>query len=615
MYIIIPLLMIIIISFYLTIKSGRKFVETIPVTLMGITFVLYLFYCMDKLIWGIGLVMIISVTALLLSMGMCRTLGWRKCISTIIDPATIVWGVLLVVVFGVTWNCKTMLWDELRLWAAYPKILYYTDSLQMGEKALLFPMMQSYYPGMPLLAYFFEKCSVNFQESILFFTYGLFAISLLTSGLHRIHKNKYYMVPAISLIVYLVPTLCYNNLSINNYADFYKSLYIDPIVGMLSGYLMYLLCENLYTSWFDLARFALALFTITVLKDSGIAFAVLAMIGAILIYKGYKKKNILKTVALAIPFLGSWIWWRYICAINNVTNHIAFNIRDLGDLAFVKTFLLQLLKEDIVISDFNAFIAGHSFVGAYALLTLILIVTLKFLPKETRKKVEYSSIVLYISSFVFIFGLYVTCVSGFGKQTPSLARYICTVLTGLATYICLTMCSNLDDLKFTGNNQKLIVNIFAVIVIIVFPHHTTEGFKIGEQDIIYADEIADTFMKKVDEHDLKQGNVYLVCEGWDGKADYALIHHRIYFDLIGTGYNVKNFYDEALLTADDETEVQQKKAQFIAKLQKDNFDYVFLAGDGDKLSEQYPELLGNNIETNSLWKVGNKEAPVMELVE
>ncbi len=61
--------------------------------------------------------------------------------------------------------------------------------------------------------------------------------------------------------------------------------------------------------------------------------------------------------------------------------------------------------------------------------------------------------------------------------------------------------------------------------------------------------------------------------------------------------------------------MQQKKAQFIAKLQKDNFDLVFLAGDGDKLSEQYPELLGNNIETNSLWKVDNKETPVIELVE
>lgn len=86
-------------------------------------------------------------------------------IKNIFTPGAIIFIIVFCLITLITRGRYVFLWDELRLWGAYPKILYYDGSLQLGENIQLMPKMQSYEPAMPLFQFLFAKSAGIFTES------------------------------------------------------------------------------------------------------------------------------------------------------------------------------------------------------------------------------------------------------------------------------------------------------------------------------------------------------------------------------------------------------------------------------------------------------------------
>ena len=158
-----------------------------PCALLSVIVILYPFYCLDFLRLGKMLVYVLILLTGILSLGKLlkqKRDPVRSVLETL-TPGIFIFAAYCAFVFVYTRGNLVGLWDEMRLWGAVPKALYATDSLQLGSQALIFPAMQPYPPGMPLLVYFMESLSPQFSESYIFVTYGIFFGAMLLPALKQ----------------------------------------------------------------------------------------------------------------------------------------------------------------------------------------------------------------------------------------------------------------------------------------------------------------------------------------------------------------------------------------------------------------------------------------------
>lgn len=214
---------------------------------------------------------------------------------------------------------------ELRLWGAYPKILYYSDTLQLGANSQVMDIMQSYNPGMPLFQYFFLKTAGIFKESYLYLAYSLLGLSLLLPITKKLTWKKLAIVPIIIFCLIFIPLICAN--SYHDSMIYYLTLFIEPILGITFGVALYFTTQNILSKKSDYLLFLLTLGTLTLLKDTGILFASTAYISfflnEMLIHKEYKKNKQRTLLKLLLPILlmiSIFISWKLVQNIYNTDN-------------------------------------------------------------------------------------------------------------------------------------------------------------------------------------------------------------------------------------------------------------------------------------------------------
>ena len=165
-------------SFY-----NKKYEETLPITTGAIIIYLYITYIFNFLHIGYYILIgFISIIYIFCIYKFIKEKEKKKIIKNIFTPGFFIFIICFIIIIFIVSGNKVLLWDELRLWGAYPKILFYDGSLQLGDKVKLLNTMQSYEPGMPLFQYFFTKSTNHFIESDLFLAYALLGIiPLITS--------------------------------------------------------------------------------------------------------------------------------------------------------------------------------------------------------------------------------------------------------------------------------------------------------------------------------------------------------------------------------------------------------------------------------------------------
>ena len=78
----------------------------------------------------------------------------KEILKNLFTPGLLIYSLCFILIYFITRNNDVLLWDELRLWGAYPKILFYDGSLQLDGDAQLINIMRSYNPGMPLFLFY-----------------------------------------------------------------------------------------------------------------------------------------------------------------------------------------------------------------------------------------------------------------------------------------------------------------------------------------------------------------------------------------------------------------------------------------------------------------------------
>ena len=585
------------------VRLKKRFEEIIPLVVLGIIVWLYVFYCFDLLLIGYCAIVLWCVVCIV---WVCYS--WMKDKNTvkqaIAQPGTVVWLLVISMIYLITINNKVVLWDELRLWGAYPKILYHTDKLQVTNASMLYDEMRCYMPGISLWTYYVIKPMWMFKESALFFAYGTYSASLLVSVCSRLRWDEWKKIPLFTVVVFLVPTFCYN--SGFDYANFYYSLFVDPIIGITLAYFLYKVFDSGEDDKLFMGFFILSTCVLTILKSSGIAMSVIAIIGCFFVQKkSIGTRNALKGMFIAMVInLGCWGVWQAICTQYVAKNPVSFGLQQSINFPFFKTFVKELVDRPVIrwihTSDIQV---GHSFLIIFVIFLIAGVIITMTIEKTKQMKFCYVYSVLLVEILVFIIGLYITCTSGFNYSTPSFPRYTCTVLSSQVIFVAMVLL-NLSIKNVNKNRYQRVYVLMILALFLVFPIRNPIEYNRGKEIIKDADKQADDLIMKLENSGVEETeNVFLVCEGRGGEV--VLYHHRIYFSTIGTVCRIKNHATMTEIAEKDASSniYENKREAFNDFLSKEMCDYIYIDSVSVPLVEQYQEEFSDDIIPSSLWKI------------
>ena len=593
-------------AFSLSLYLKKSFTQLLAPVLFCVIFVLYGFYLANALFLGrIAVILLLLLTVLYTALRAKPTpADWKALLcrrSAVLYGA----GILVFVLFSCTKFVS--LYDSLRLWGAYPKLLHSTGLLQLGEDALLYPVMQSYPPGMPLLCYFFSGFSPVFPENALFFTYSFFGFSLMLPFLEESPKKHSLLIfLAIIFVPYLVTGMN------DDGGLYYSSIFIDIPLGICCGYYF----SHGFHPKNKTDRFCalLACGILVLLKDSGAFLALCGIAGCFLCNLKIDRKTLFFFVsAQLLLLLLAYGSWKYIQSAYGVVRKISpsFTVPSVRTLGLLFLYFIKTPVSGIVAAT------GAIHVSLPA--ALIMIFTAKLLLARGNSGCDTKSHWLDVAvQFVCYCGFFIGYCFSFLDQMeyqvyPSFVRYHCTLLICalyILAYDCrfchssylLSLSREISGFIKGSAFHKLFRSAGAVlrlgmILCMVFSTLLILFFQPSKKEAFYVNSKASADI--VSQYVEADSRIYL-CMG-DASADSILIQHRLYFELLDEGIYIPNYLESIDIT---NTGMDYTCDEFIRHLADNGYDYVLLTGLNDSLISDFQPIFGDITmeETNLIYR-------------
>lgn len=506
--------------------TGRRTEECWPVCFCMVPGWLYGFYCFGLIRVGLSL-LYVGLVALFLA-------GWRKIgafgdyCRRLLTPGNVLYLCFCLIFLLFFSRNPVSRHDELRLWGAVPKAIHETGRLQLGTASPIFSTMQSYPPGLPLVGTFFTAFTPAFSEGALFVGYACMALSFLVPAFSCWQWKQWPLLAPVGLAVLLTPFLFTSHME--DTALFGMTLFVDPLLGILAGYAFFQAWKGTLRNGQALANFCLTLVVLCLLKDTGLGFALMALLVA-LISGGPSWRLVIPALGIGLG-AGSW--------------QLLLRVYDVHALVGVKEYLpsgeaisnvLRALGNVNVVAYKLPLGPLLSFAVVFPLLLVLYLLAFRR-PGERRWSVAVG---LVASGMLFLYGY---CLI-YGRTLESFARYLSTPLLALATCIVLTVVPRFPDgalaawLLCRGKAFAAALVGLCLLVVLAVMALWNIAFTVYPQ-LPQADEDAARIRTAV-EADLAPGQtgwIYLVMagDGWEN----SFYHHRIFFDLISPNINLRN---------------------------------------------------------------------------
>lgn len=260
----------------------RKFGESLAVGLGIMMAALYLFALCGALLPGVYVLCALLVFCYGAS-AVClvrKKVAVRDFVRRFLSPGFAVHVLLLLLLYGWTRDTQPALWDEMRLWAAYPKALYLTDQLQLGAHSVIFEEMQNYFPGLMLLQYFFQKLGAAWQEEWLYMVHFTLAFSFLLPAAEKGEKARWGWTAVYAAGCFLLPMTFFNSsVGLGDYGRIYQTLVCDIPLALCFAFSLYTAFGSVEESdqrWAT-AQYVLSLVMLMLIKESGLLLSMFSL--------------------------------------------------------------------------------------------------------------------------------------------------------------------------------------------------------------------------------------------------------------------------------------------------------------------------------------------------
>ncbi len=646
-------------SLFMMVITGRKWEETVAVSVFLEGIILYFFGLTEHLRWGLTFIYILGLWVFLITIYFYNKKGLT--VKRLLSPGLWIYIALFFVIL-ITSNSDWLgMRDDLRHWGIAVRDMFYYDSFAKHINTTV--ILPRYLPFTTLIEYVFEYANGMFHEGILLVAYQtmLLSVSIIFCRLLQGKEKKKLMLPVIASMI-CIPVIFFQNIS--------STIMVDSLMAVIMGYVLICYYSD-EMSWFNRVRISSALCALALTKEIGLALAgvtALIIFGDIF-FRGIRErrinfKGLLYPVACVCLVLGLYFSWQIYLSIplpSQIEENTNTEIAD-HELETAKDQGTVEKKADVIEQSQNAIeVSGISLVGFKNIITgkgewyqyqvtrnllielldgetfsvgtvkfsfvdlllliAFLIVTLNFFgywSKEKMRRYIFSGMVL-LGGVCFCAFLQVTYWFTFemyeAMDLTSIDRY-------LAPYLCAIMMVGIyfifeGDEYSTWERKKsdYLVYVLALFIIMVMP---VEGLIFESNDLVdnttqentYGYDMITEILRSMADRGEK---VHFICSNSDGYAGYIFRNSVCPIVSEYDNWNVvsnQELYDKQYeLYSDGEITIHNTAWVVSEEALKETFrkcKYVVVFHADELFKQSYSELFtGTVIQDGSVYQVVN----------
>ena len=602
---------------------GKEYEEVLPITISSIVLFLFFFSIGGKLKIGVVFLFLLTVGIYIFSVYyLLRKKCYKDFYKSFFTPGFVVFLCFLVVACYLNVGKQAEFWDEFSHWVDIVKAMTMIDDLGTCPKAD--STFLHYPPGMSLFQYLLQKLHVwtsnsVFSEWRVYVSYQIFVFSFMFPCF-KFHWKKFSIIFLSVVGMFLSPLLFYGN--------FYTSVHMDPVLGILSGTGFVNIFFDKERDLFHSLRTLLTCSMLVLLKDAGILFAVFLAITYVMdtLQNGNPMKGAKKYFCILVSMLfviGPKCLWSFHLFLSNVkSNTSSLNIKMLFDVlmnrdsTYRKTVLVNyydaLFSKEIRIGNIGI---SLNYVTLAILFLLVICVVVWYYEKRDvfyQRKAKVLLLGITVQFLVYLIGLFATYISNFTEyeatRLASFERYIGIVY--LSTWVVLSFLSLRLLEEFMEVISYKYVLVFSFIVLLTAPIETVYKYlsRSSVQHSVSVRSPYNALSKKIMDVVPEESNIYLVAQETTG-FDYWVLRFNIRPNHVNSMFTWsigKPFYEGDIWSRS--ITPQEWKNELL-----NGYDYVALYKVNDYFLQNFSELFLNRaeIEENTVYWL-NKESGLLE---
>lgn len=464
---------LICLSSFFVVQFKKRFEEVLPATAAIIVFVLYLCGIFDLLLYGVYIVIILSILSFLYALVSSIRKKDVSGFFGFLTPGSLAFLVMYMIVILMNYGRMFSSWDEFSHWGLVVKNIFVFDKL--GNYELATTLFKEYPPATALFEYFMVKIYGIFDESLVYIALGMFSISLLLPVFRFIRWKHWYIAIITTFVLLLVPLAFYNG--------FMTSLLVDAFLAICFAAILYTYFSTEKLSIFQFICLGLYTFLLSTAKASGSGLVVIALV--IICFDALIKRmdifarshsKIVRLALLIMPLMGflfGKLSWDLYLELTNTSSAISWTISKISISNILNGQLLPY--QYTVIKNFTNAILGYGTDGSWYIQKSYILWILEFVIfgilmrwKESDRRLRKSAMVyslgIGVGFIVYIFSLLVLYMFLFTQYEAVLLggmeRYIYSYILGAQLFMIYKLINRIICSKY----NKFIMMIPVILI-------------------------------------------------------------------------------------------------------------------------------------------------------
>lgn len=615
-------------SVYGVARFEKRFEEMIPISVMGMVIILYLFGLMGYL--RMGMIAIYAITIALYTLSvlyLMKERRWQSFFDHILTPGAILFAVLFAG-FSI-WNYGRLAsgWDEFTHWVDVVKAVTTIDDFATNPAAN--SHFQSYPPGMMLFQYSMQKVhqlvmpDARFCEWQVFFCYQVFILAVMMPFFCNVTFKQLIRLSLYGAITLLAPLLFYRNL--------YSSVYIDAFVGILFGVGMAMVVLHPKQNGVYTAYICLLCVVLTLSKDVGVAFslAIALAYGIVAIMEKQKGKNKAAIAKSVTVFISSylpklmWDWEIYTSKAQvsfnseidwEVLMRIILGLDNTYRTQVVHSYSSALFNKSVQLGHLPASVSYVAFVILFAVAFYVIYRIYMHVYAERRlEQCLRAAVVSVVSMMIligYIIGLCVIYIFKFSEyealQLASMDRYLNIAFVGVWMLILLLLADGIGNCVFQEKAEIIMLLVICLCTPVnAFFNLVRRTHIAGSVSMREPYKVVETMIRENCDGD---DRIYFIAQETTG-YEYWVCRFSARPNSFNDPFSWsigESFYEGDVWTLDMS---QQQWAAILFE----QYDYVVLYKTNDYFVEHFGSLFESieKIDNNALYRV-NRETGLLE---
>lgn len=588
---IILFLIIIINSMTISHLLKKKIELAIPISVIIITIIVYVFGLFDNLSMGVIAVEILSTISLIYNIvtiiKAIKNKEYKELLSRTLTPGLFVYMALFLLFIIINHGRIFEDYDEFNHWAVIIKNMFVHNGYGTVKGSIV--TFNEYPPFTACFQYILPHIKGEYSEDLVIISQNLLYLSMIipickNTNFDKKFRNLLIIVPAILILPLVL------------YEDFFVNILVDGFLGILFAIGLFIIYKDDENKLYRNIILSLIITALALTKTTGILFSILLLIFAIIKFKQNRIKTILIILALPVILTSAWYIkvnttqvpneWDLKSTISSDENSIRMKNSEM----IISKFYYALFEQTQAIGERISMLCKILLLSAYS---IFVYKTVK--DKDARKSYSRILIETIISFVIFAIGLLWMYLTIFIEEEAfylaSYDRYMGTMLLAWLTLNTLIIC---DESDFKLSN----IYIFIVIGLTLLPSDTVYSKYIRYKEYIPAAQI-------------KRNYYYSKFEKYENlfKED-----DKIYFisDTNINNIKVLKLHKYEMLTPNiaNKEPIFYGGPELLAKtLLEENYTYLYIYKVEDEFIEKYQSLFSTDkIKNETLYKINvNKD--------